>query len=279
MSLGGLDMPVSKAEASSGLRGGSHRALLQGTQPPGGGFRAAKYFTYVFFALGVVVVGFFVSVCVLHCHRRRIRRRAHQQQQAARQQPYSLPAPLVCGRENLNAVRSCRTVTSASGTSICTPCVSRLLRPENCLAEVHHRLCTVSNQLLCADGNPSERGWEVPCRCGAGTLEGVQRRADPASRRASDFTSDPANCTHACNNISCHVFRAAGMLTEPCKRRSSAARVTHDVVHRAGRMMLGTLLTSRYHRGQSRSLHWTRQRRVCAGDYALRSGKPGSAGP
>jgi len=78
------------------VQGRSRRVLLQGTQPPGGGFRAAKYFTYVFFALGIVVVGFFVSVCVLHCRRRRVRQRAHQQQQQAlRQQPYSLPSPLV----------------------------------------------------------------------------------------------------------------------------------------------------------------------------------------
>jgi len=89
-------MPAGPAEDILTVQGGSRRVLLQGTQPPGGGFRAAKYFTYVFFALGIVVVGFFVSVCVLHCRRRRIRQSAHQQQQQAlRQQPYSLPAQLV----------------------------------------------------------------------------------------------------------------------------------------------------------------------------------------
>ena len=92
---GGAGMLAGPAETLLAVHGGSRRVLLQGTQPPGGGFRAAKYFTYVFFALGVVVVGFFVTVCVLHCHRRRLRQRLHQPQQASRQQPYRIPSPLV----------------------------------------------------------------------------------------------------------------------------------------------------------------------------------------
>jgi len=51
------------------------RRLLQAGGPQVGGFQAAKYFTYVFMALAIAVVGMMCVLCGLHCVRRlRMRR-------------------------------------------------------------------------------------------------------------------------------------------------------------------------------------------------------------
>lgn len=55
--------------------GMNYRRLL-GSNPPGGGFQAAKYFTYIFFALAIALISMMLVICGLHCSRRmRLRRR------------------------------------------------------------------------------------------------------------------------------------------------------------------------------------------------------------
>lgn len=51
------------------------RRLLE-TRAPGGGFQAAKYFTYIFFALAIALVSMMILLCGLHCTRRMRMRRA-----------------------------------------------------------------------------------------------------------------------------------------------------------------------------------------------------------
>lgn len=49
--------------------GVNYRRLL-GSSPPGGGFQAAKYFTYIFFALAIALITMMIIICGLHCSRR-----------------------------------------------------------------------------------------------------------------------------------------------------------------------------------------------------------------
>lgn len=68
------------------------RRLLE-TRPPGGGFQAAKYFTYIFFALAIALITMMVVLCGLYCTRRMRLRRALAEAPAAPTLHLTVPLP------------------------------------------------------------------------------------------------------------------------------------------------------------------------------------------
>ena len=97
------------------------RRLLQAGGPAVGGFQAAKYFTYVFMALAIAVVGMMCGMCGLHC----VRRMRMQQMEADDARPRTGARPILTAAALMPMVRAA--APPASAFPLVASCVPSLL--------------------------------------------------------------------------------------------------------------------------------------------------------